>query len=58
LKEMDRTGIGADRFLFGSDIPWSDFASEYWKIEGAPISEELKEKIFWGNAEKLYGKFW
>jgi predicted TIM-barrel fold metal-dependent hydrolase len=58
LKEIERTGIGTDRFLFGSDIPWSDFAGEYWKIEGAPISEELKEKIFWGNAERLYEKFW
>jgi predicted TIM-barrel fold metal-dependent hydrolase len=58
LKEMERTGKGMDRFLFGSDIPWSDFPSEYWKIEGAPISEEFKEKIFWGNAESLYSKFW
>jgi predicted TIM-barrel fold metal-dependent hydrolase len=58
LKEIERTGIGADRFLFGSDIPWSDFAGEYWKIEGAPISEELKQNIFWNNAEKLYSKFW
>lgn len=58
LKEIERTGIGADRFLFGSDIPWSDFPGEYWKIEGAPISEELKENIFWNNAERLYEKFW
>lgn len=58
LKEIEERGIGADRFLFGSDIPWSDFASEYWKIEGADISEELKENIFWNNAEKLYSKFW
>ncbi|MGI9533427.1 MAG: amidohydrolase family protein [Thermodesulfobacteriota bacterium] len=58
LKEIEERGIGADRFLFGSDIPWSDFASEYWKIEGAEISEELKENIFWNNAEKLYSKFW
>lgn len=58
LKEIERTGIGADRFLFGSDIPWSDFAGEYWKIEGAPISEELKQNVFWNNAEKLYSKFW
>lgn len=58
LKEIDRTGIGADRFIFGSDVPWSDFAGEYWKIEGAPISEELKENIFWKNAERLYGKLW
>ena len=58
LKEIEERGIGADRFLFGSDIPWSDFASEYWKIEGADISEELKENIFWNNAETLYSKFW
>ncbi len=58
LKEIEERGVGADRFLFGSDIPWSDFASEYWKIEGADISEELKENIFWNNAEKLYSRFW
>jgi len=58
LKEIEERGLGADRFLFGSDIPWSDFASEYWKIEGAEISEGLKENIFWNNAEKLYSKFW
>lgn len=58
LREIQERGIGGDRFLFGSDIPWSDFASEYWKIEGAPISESLKDDIFWNNAEKLYGKHW
>ncbi len=58
LKEIEERGVGGDRFLFGSDIPWSDFASEYWKIEGAQISEQLKEDIFWNNAEKLYGKYW
>ncbi len=58
LKEIEERGIGGDRFLFGSDIPWSDFASEYWKIEGADISEQLKDDIFWNNAEKLYGKHW
>jgi predicted TIM-barrel fold metal-dependent hydrolase len=58
LREIEERGVGGDRFLFGSDIPWSDFASEYWKIEGADISEQLKEDIFWNNAEKLYGKDW
>jgi len=58
LKEIEARGVGGDRFLFGSDIPWSDFASEYWKIEGAPVSDELKENVFWNNAERLYGKFW
>lgn len=58
LREIEERGVGGDRFLFGSDIPWSDFPSEYWKIEGADISEQLKEDIFWNNAEKLYGKYW
>ena len=58
LSEIEERGIGGDRCLFGSDVPWSDFASEYWKIEGAPISEQLKEDIFWNSAERLYSKFW
>ena len=32
--EIEKQGIGGDRVLFGSDEPWSDFMSEYWKIEG------------------------
>ena len=31
--------------IFGSDEPWSDFMGEYWKIEGAPVSEELKTHV-------------
>ena len=54
LMEIERTGIGGDRVLFASDTPWSDLPSEYWKIEGAPISEQLKNMIFWENAMKLY----
>ena len=55
LQEIERQGIGDDRVLFGSDEPWSDFWSEYYKIEGVGVSEELKNKIFWENAERLYG---
>jgi uncharacterized protein len=54
LKEIDKTRIGADRFLFGCDEPWSDYESEFWKIQGAPVSEEIKERVFWGNAEEQY----
>ena len=28
LKEIEERGVGGDRFLFGSDVPWSDYASE------------------------------
>ncbi len=55
LTEIERTGVGGDRVMFASDVPWSDFLGEYWKIEGAPVSDELKENVFWNNAEKLYG---
>lgn len=55
LSEIERTGIGADRVLFASDEPWSDFWGEFWKVNGVPVSEELKERVFWGNFEELYG---
>ncbi|WP_258171280.1 amidohydrolase family protein [Paenibacillus sp. R14(2021)] len=54
LQELDRTGIGLDRVMFGCDEPWSDFESEFWKIQGAQVSDEIKERIFWGNAEEHY----
>jgi predicted TIM-barrel fold metal-dependent hydrolase len=54
LKELDQTGIGVDRFLFGCDEPWSDYESEFWKIQGAQISNEIKERVFWANAEEQY----
>jgi hypothetical protein len=54
LQELDRTGIGLDRVMFGCDEPWSDFESEFWKIQGANVSDEIKERIFWGNAEEQY----
>jgi predicted TIM-barrel fold metal-dependent hydrolase len=55
LDEVEKQGIGDDRILFGSDEPWSDFWSEYYKIEGLEIAEELKNKIFWENPMKLFG---
>ncbi len=59
LVEIEKNdGLGADRVLFGSDEPWSDFMGEYWKIEGAPVSEELKRMVFKENFEKLHGERW
>jgi predicted TIM-barrel fold metal-dependent hydrolase len=55
LTEIEKTGVGGDRVFFGSDEPWSDFDSEYWKINGIRgISQELKERVFWQNYEELY----
>jgi predicted TIM-barrel fold metal-dependent hydrolase len=55
LTEIERRGVGHDRLLFASDEPWSDFWGEYWKIAGAAVSEELKDRIFATNFEDLYG---
>ncbi len=58
LAEIERRGVGRDNVLFASDEPWSDFYGEYWKINGAPVSEELKDRVFYQNFEKLYGHKW
>lgn len=55
LSDIERRGIGEDRVLFASDEPWGDFMSEYYKIEGAPVSKELKDRVFARNYEELYG---
>ena len=55
LTEIERRGVGEDRLLFASDEPWSDFWGEYHKVAGADVSQELKERVFHGNFEQLYG---
>jgi predicted TIM-barrel fold metal-dependent hydrolase len=55
LAEIEKRGVGEDRVIFASDEPWSDFWGEYWKINGAPVAQELKDRIFHRNFEKLYG---
>jgi predicted TIM-barrel fold metal-dependent hydrolase len=55
MTEIERRGVGQDRVLFASDEPWSDFWGEYYKIAGADVGEELKERILHENFEALYG---
>ena len=55
MTEIERRGVGEDRVLFASDEPWSDFWGEYWKINGAPVSDELKQRVLYQNFEQLYG---
>lgn len=55
LTEIEQRGVGEDRVLFASDEPWSDFWGEYYKIAGAPVSEELKQRVLYRNYEELYG---
>ncbi len=56
LTEIEKQGVGGDRVFFGSDEPWSDFDSEYWKLNGIrDISQELKDRVFWRNYEEAFG---
>lgn len=47
--------VGADRVLFGSDIPIA-FASSYGQVLEAKITDEEKEKILWKNTAELFGE--
>lgn len=46
---------GADKLLFGTDAPWNPADREINSICSLPISQEEKEAIFHGNAQKLLG---
>ena len=46
--------LGADRFLYGSDIPLLDPRNQVAKIATAEIPEEDKRKILGLNAAKLF----
>ena len=44
---------GADRILFGSDVPWDNPLDEVNLINRIDLSDEERELIFYKNAEKL-----
>ena len=45
--------IGAERILFGSDVPIRDYATQLAKVTGAAIPAEAKELILGANAARL-----
>lgn len=45
--------LGADRILFGSDMPHSDCYHNLGKVTGAGLSDETKALILHGNAERI-----
>jgi predicted TIM-barrel fold metal-dependent hydrolase len=46
---------GADRVLYGSDIPVMDPRAQIGKIIAAEISDEAKRQVLGGNASRLLG---
>jgi predicted TIM-barrel fold metal-dependent hydrolase len=47
--------LGAERILFGSDVPGRDFSSQLGRIYGAKISERHRRLILGINAQQLLG---
>ncbi len=56
LDDVDYTKklIGADRILFGSDLPGASYLVNLGQIEEADLTQEEKEKIYYKNAENLF----
>lgn len=46
---------GAEKLLFGSDIPFCEFSAEQAMVEAAEITDEQKENIYWSNAARIFG---
>ena len=46
--------LGADRVLFGTDMPDIDFAISYSQVLEADLTNAQKAQIFGGNAQKLF----
>lgn len=49
--------VGEDRIVFGADLPYYDYRRLQYFIETAPISNGLKDRIAWVNAEALFRRF-
>lgn len=45
--------FGSQRFLFGTDSPWGDQAESVERIRSLPLTQEEKDGILGGNAQKL-----
>jgi predicted TIM-barrel fold metal-dependent hydrolase len=45
--------LGAERVLYGSDVPGRSFASQLAKAVGADIPDSARELILSGNLKRL-----
>lgn len=55
MLEMAVRELGAERIIFGSDIPGRSFASQLAKVHGAAISDQEKQLVFSGNLQRILG---
>ena len=55
MVEVMVKGVGAERVLFGTDLPFIGCSGQIGHVAAARISEEDKRKIFGLNARQLFG---
>lgn len=55
LVEMGVRELGAERVIYGSDVPGRSFATQLAKVHGACVPEKAKQLIFNDNLERLMG---
>ncbi|WP_299055411.1 amidohydrolase family protein [uncultured Nocardioides sp.] len=55
VAEIERRGVGHDRVLFATDVPWGDFAGEHARLAAATGDGELARAFFHDNFAALYG---
>jgi predicted TIM-barrel fold metal-dependent hydrolase len=55
LVEYAVSELGADRVLYGSDVPGRDYSAQLGRVTGARLSDAAKEKILYANAAALIG---
>jgi predicted TIM-barrel fold metal-dependent hydrolase len=55
MVEVMVAGVGADRVLFGTDLPFIGCAGQVGHVAAARIPDEDKRRIFGLNARRLFG---
>jgi predicted TIM-barrel fold metal-dependent hydrolase len=55
ITEMAVRELGAERIIYGSDVPGRSFASQLAKVLGADIPESAKQLILGENLKRLLG---
>ena len=48
--------IGAQRVLFGSDLPWTHLDKEIAAVKESGLGREELDAVFWKNAQRLLGQ--
>lgn len=46
--------LGTGKFVWGTDVPYGNFVSEFFKLLSLRISDEEKRAILWENPMKIY----